>query len=101
MYFKVQKTCRKTLLFSVCSEFDVIFINFCNFCMILFTQSSVYVLTCHFLLKQFVRTDKGHKNLIIALNKKNMPPGSLSFENSIFKEKCGTFTKSESVKETP
>ena len=29
-----------------------------------------------------------------------MPPGSLSFENSILKEKSGTFTKSESVKET-
>ena len=36
----------------------------------------------------------------MALNKRRAPRENLSFKNSIFKQKCGTFSKSESAKET-
>ena len=82
-------------LISACLEFDVLFINFCNICI-----SIIYIVdvTCFcsdlslFTFKQFVRKDTRHKNLIIALE-------LLGFKNFIFKEKFGTFTNWESIKE--
>ena len=34
-----------------------------------------------------------HKNSITALHKKHASREFLSFKNSVYKEKCGTFTK--------
>ena len=57
-------------VFSACSEFDVILINFSSFCIIIIYTMDSHVLTYHFSLKQFVRTDTRHKNVIAALNNK-------------------------------
>ena len=52
-------------------------------------MSSVFILNYHFSIKQFLRTDKHHKNLITALIK-TMPPGSFKvLKIPSVKEKCG------------
>ena len=68
-------------LITACSEFDVLFINFCNICITIICIVGVMCFCSYLSLstfKQFVRTDTRHKNLIIALNK-NMPAGSFQF----------------------
>ena len=59
-------------VFSACSEFDLILINFFNVCIIIIyivgVRYCVFVLPYHFSIRQFVRTDTRHKNLITALN---------------------------------
>ena len=57
-------------LITACSEFDVLFKNFGNICIII-----IYIVLLSHHFTQFGKTDTRHKNLIIALNK-NMPPGS-------------------------
>ena len=59
-------------VFTACSDFNELFINFCNICnhyLYSRCQVPVFILSYHFSIKQFVRTDTRHKNLIIALIK--------------------------------
>ena len=48
---------------TACSEFDVLFINFCNIWIIIIyiVVLGVFVLTYHFSLKRFVRTEHAIK----------------------------------------
>ena len=98
------------IVITACSEFDVLlFINFCNICMVsgklppvrvrvwFAGVSGVFVLGYHFSLKQFVRKDTRHKNLIIALNNKNMPPGSFRVLKISFIKKSVEHLQNERV----
>ena len=84
-------------MFTPSADFDELFINFSNICIIIiyivgvrcFSQSNnlweqIYVIKLNY-----------------SLNKKHASRELLRFKNFIYKEKCGTFTKRESVKETP
>ena len=102
-FWKTSFFCLPVLfVFSACFEFDVIFMNFCNICIIIIyilgVRYPVFVLTYHFSIKQFVRTDTGHKNLITAINKKNMPPGSFWFLQIPFIKKNVEHLQNESGK---
>ena len=59
--------------------------------------SGVFVLGYRFSLKQFVRKDTRHKNLIIALNNKNMPPGSFRVLKISFMKKSVEHLQNERV----
>ena len=75
-------------VFSACSEFDLIFINFDNICIII-----IYIVDARYSVLLFSPGEiSRHKNLITALHKKHASRELLKFKNSICKEKCGTFT---------
>ena len=86
-------------VFTTWSEFDVLFINFCNIYIIIIYIVSVKCFCSQLsLLTQFVRTDT--RMTIISFNKKHVSRELLSFKKFIYKEKYGTFTKWDSVNET-
>ena len=92
-------------VFFACSEFKVIFKNFCNIWInmiyVVGVRYSVFLfsfITSHF--NSLWGQMSYYKKLIAALNKKDASRELLSFRNYIYKEKCGTFTKWEIVKET-
>ena len=66
MFFVFLRFCVSTY-----SELNIILMNFCNICIIITyivdVRYSVFALN-HFSIKQFVRADTRHKNLITALN---------------------------------
>ena len=71
-----------------------------NNCIIIVCITGVrnYVFVFSLYQNQFVKIDISSQKFDYALNKKNASRGLLSFKNSNYKEKCGTFTKSKSEK---
>ena len=91
-------------VFSACPEFDLILINFCNICTIIFyivgVRYSVFLFSLiTFQLNNLWEQIHSIKTWLQQLLIKNHASRELlSFKNSIYNEKCGTFTKRESVK---
>ena len=103
LFFWKTRFCLSALfMFSACPEFDVISITFYKICIIIIyivaIRYSVFLfllITSH-LNNLWEQTGKRHKTWLDLFASREV----LNFKNSIDKEKCGTFTKRESVEKT-
>ena len=100
-FWKTSFFCLPVLfVFSACFEFDVIFLNFCNICIIIIYILGVRYPVFLFLLIIFQLNNLWEQIQVIKtwlqlLTKNHASRELLIFKNSIYKEKCGTFTKWE------
>ena len=79
-----------------CVEFDVIFLNFHNICVIIVFIVGVKCFCSHLLKAICKKMITCHENLITTLNKKTYPREFLRFKNFIYKKKSG-YSENEKV----
>ena len=92
-------------VFSVCSEFHVIFVNFCNICIIIIYIVGTRYCAFLFLFITFQLNNLWEQMHVIKtwlqlIIRKLACRELLRFKNLIFKENCETFTKWKIVTET-
>ena len=103
LFFWKTRFCLSALfVFSACPEFDVISITFYKICIIIIYIVEIRYSVFLFLLitSHLNNYENRQVNVIKTWLDLFASREVLNFKNSIDKEKCGTFTKRESVKET-